>query len=688
MTAAIARRPRPLPVAALAAFLVALLSWVAPAGAAEPSADGWSKTPVPGWVMPVAPGEAGPDADAVGGQRRLLVDRQHHDDGVRVAYHHHFVTEVTGQAGLSDASKLSIRFDPGYQRLELHSATVTRGGRTSDRLGRARVDVARTEDGHDRDLLHGDMTALVVLPDVRVGDRVEARWTVYGRNPVFGSCHHSSWRVRWGVPVERSVLSVTVPREMALTHTERPEATLSETSGAGLRTLQWRWDGLESAESERDAPRWHPDADLLDVTAYRDWQEVADWGARLFADHPADGEAYAALSRSIRRTADTEGLEPAIAAAIDHVQRRVRYYGLELGENSHRPHSPNEVLANGYGDCKDKALLLTSLLNDLGVEAWPILVSARTRRGIVDRLPSPGVFDHVVVLVEHGGTRHWVDATDNGQRGLLGTRGQPEYGAGLVLGHPGEALVTRTAPLSERPTSEVHDRFHLSSIGGPVDFVTTTTYRGAEANRFRRDLDEDGRARLQKRYADFYREVHGRLRTLAPLRVAEDEAANEITVTESYRLEDFWETDRHARRAEADVYAINVRRRLREMPTARGERTAPVAIWGPTLATHRIEFHPNIASPERKLEERTFGIDGFRYTDSEYALGDSLVFDSELEVSADEVPADAMKDYGKFRERVMRNSRSGRFYSRIDADELELGRLTSALLDDMRELGR
>ena len=684
MNATAGRRARLVPAATLAALVL----WTPTVAAAEPDAPGYSIAPVPGWVAPVAPAEAGPDADAVGGKRHLLVDRQHHDDGVRVAYHHHHVTEVANQAGLSDASKLSVSFDPGYQRLELHSATVTRDGRTSDRLARARIDVARTENGHDRDLLHGDVTALVVLPDVRVGDRVEARYTVYGRNPVFGSRHFSSWRVRWGVPVERSVLSVTVPREMALTHTERPEAELSETAAAGLRTLRWRWEGLERSDAERDAPAWFPDPDRLDVTAYRDWREVADWGARLFADRPADGRAYDELSRSIRRIAETRGRERAIAAAIDHVQKRVRYYGLELGENSHRPHSPNEVLANGYGDCKDKALLLSSLLRDLGVDAWPILVSMRTRRGIAERPPSPGVFDHVVVLVEHGGERHWVDATDNRQAGLLGHRGQPEYGAGLVLGHPDEALVTRTAPVPALPTSTIHDRFFLSSIGGPVDFVTTAVYRGREANAFRRRLDRSGRAGLRREYEDFHREMHGELRTLEPLVIVEDAERNEITVTESYRLDGFWDVDRYSRTAEVEAWAFNVLRPLDELPKADRGRDAPFASSGPTRAVHRIQFHPNVASPERDLEETTFEAKGLRYTDSEYALGDSLTFEAELEIGTDAIDVDAAKAYGKFRDRAILNARSGRVYRNLDPDELELGALTTTLLDELEELER
>ena len=670
-------------------LLAATLALMAmPLQAATPPGDSYSFAPVPAWVAPIDAGAVRADVDAVYGQRHRLVDRQYFQDDTVAALHRHHVSEVTGQAGLSDASQLSISFDPGYQRLELHSATVTRDGRESDRLERARIDVARTENDTDSDLLNGEVTALVVFPDVRVGDRVETRYTVHGRNPVLGSRHFSSWRVRWSVPVERSVFRLTVPRSVALDHTPRPESRFTDEVAGEFRTLQWHWDALDASEAPSDTPAGFTDPDLLEITAYRSWQEVADWGAALFEDQAADSDAYRRLSRTLQDIATTDGLEPAIAKAIDHVQRRIRYHGLELGENSHQPHAPDKVLTNGYGDCKDKALLLTALLNDLGVDAWPILVSMRDRDGVADRLPSPGAFDHVVVLVEHGGKQFWVDATSNRQSGLLGLRGQPEYGAGVVLGKPGEALLTRAAPIPELAGTETHDEFHLSGVGGPVDFVTSSTYRGGAANWFRGNLDRTGKRRLQKRYSEFYEEVYGRLRVLEPLRIVEDATANVFTVTETYRLEAFWDVARSSRQADFEAFPISVRNRVPALPKVKRGREAPLAIRGPVRAAHRIQFYPNVASDARPLEEIAFDMDGFRYRHSEYVVGDSLVFDSEIVITTDTLPADRIEAYGTFRDRVLRNARSGRFYRQIDAEKIELGSKTALLLNDLEELFR
>ena len=57
-------------------------------------------------------------------------------------------------------------------------------------------------------------------------------------------------------------------------------------------------------------------------------------------------------------------------------------------------------------------------------------------------------------------------------------------------------------------------------------------------------------------------------------------------------------------------------------------------------------------------------------------------------VSTDELAPGDAKAYRSFRDRVIRNARSGRFYRMVDRDELELGDATAELLADMEDLGR
>jgi transglutaminase-like putative cysteine protease len=92
-----------------------------------------------------------------------------------------------------------------------------------------------------------------------------------------------------------------------------------------------------------------------------------------------------------------------------YVSTQFHYIGIAFGIGRYQPHSASEVLANQYGDCKDKHTLLASLLTAVGIPAYPALVS--TTHDVDLDVPSPGQFDHVITVVPRGSGLTWLDTT-------------------------------------------------------------------------------------------------------------------------------------------------------------------------------------------------------------------------------------------------------------------------------------
>ena len=143
-------------------------------------------------------------------------------------------------------------------------------------------------------------------------------------------------------------------------------------------------------------------AEQLQFSEFTDWSEVARWGSVLFASAPG-GELLAQQIAAIRSHAGTR--EAQLLAALDFVQKEVRYFGTEIGASTHRPASPEQVLRQRFGDCKDKVALLLALLDGLDIKATPVLVSLALRSAAAELLPSPLDFDHVIARVELDGLR-------------------------------------------------------------------------------------------------------------------------------------------------------------------------------------------------------------------------------------------------------------------------------------------
>ena len=82
------------------------------------------------------------------------------------------------------------------------------------------------------------------------------------------------------------------------------------------------------------------------------------------------------------------------------VQRDIRYVAIELGIGGWQPHAASEVFAHRYGDCKDKATLLSSMLSQVGIESFYVVINSK-RGSVTPQVPAKvGGFNHVVLGIK------------------------------------------------------------------------------------------------------------------------------------------------------------------------------------------------------------------------------------------------------------------------------------------------
>src|SRR5262249_19107398 len=88
-----------------------------------------------------------------------------------------------------------------------------------------------------------------------------------------------------------------------------------------------------------------------------------------------------------------------IKALARFAQRDVRYAAIEVGIGGFKPHPAADVFAHRYGDCKDKATVLSTMLAQLGGKACYMPI--QDERGIyTDKTPPNRGFDHVILAIQ------------------------------------------------------------------------------------------------------------------------------------------------------------------------------------------------------------------------------------------------------------------------------------------------
>jgi lipoprotein NlpI len=438
-------------------------------------------TPLPAWALPLAPLPAT--------QRTVpvvirLAESQLLADGAQSVLVHR-ATQVNDKTSLGVIGQYPLHFVPQYQKLHLHSVQILRGTETIDRTAGVNVRFLERETGLESGVYSGTVTAMLLLEDVRVGDTLRIIYSVEGHNPVFGQAYSdtASWDQGEATELRRVTLLYTPPRRIdwRLHGDHRPTRIRPEEVSHGTRRgLRFEERALEPIEEEPSMPPDYFGFRFMQFSEHADWNAVAQWATSLF---PPGATLPDELKPVLQRLRQLPTPQERAAGALQWVQDEIRYFSVSLGESSHRPYAPAQVVQRRYGDCKDKTYLLVTLLRELGMEANPVLVSSRFMRAPARMLPNPEIFDHVIAQVRIGDATYFLDGTRIGQRGQLARMGAVLQGAsGLVVGADTRDLIQLNSPNAvETTTNELREEFSLDALGGDGRLVSRQVWHGGTA---------------------------------------------------------------------------------------------------------------------------------------------------------------------------------------------------------------
>lgn len=596
--------------------------------------------PVPGWVVSIDPPATKSDDGAL---RSRLEDLQVRHDAQGTHFYLRRRIAVNAAEGLQFLSTLGLQWQPSLGGATVHFARLHRDGKMIDLLaGGSRFQVLRREDRLERErLLSGLRQAVMPIADLRVGDELEFAYSIDRLNPLLAGHFEDRNRLEPRLRPERlyhrfSAAPGTVIRLRAgkawpkVTRTTGPEGTA------------YVIDALNPVVEEPLAgvPDRFNDIYWLDLSDFADWAAVRalmaphyEEAARIGPDSPLQAE----IARIAAASTD-----PAVraAAALQLVQRQVRYLAQVDGLGAYKPEPADTVWTAKWGDCKGKTVLLLALLRGLGITAEPALVSTEQGDGLPDALPMPGRFNHVIVRVQIAGKSYWLDGTRQGDGGLESLE-VPDFGWALPLGPQGGALVPLAATLPAKPFAETSLDFDArAGLTRPAKATGRLTLRGDSARQTRALLALADAAERDKYLRKLWTERYDFL-TVDRVETAADEASGEVTLSFVGTAKLDWSPN-DDRRYEAD----NARLGVNLAP----ERPAERARRAPVLVNQRFEaYRQTIMLPdggngyavEGKSLDRTIG--GVHYVRTAEIKGGRFEMNASTRAARSEVSFDEAK---------------------------------------------
>jgi tetratricopeptide (TPR) repeat protein len=431
----------------------------------------------PAWVAPIDAPAAKP-ADGALTRRVLDLQVRFDDRGM-----HQFVRQVlrvNTPEGLLAVGNVGVAWQPGLNSATFNRIVIHRGAETIDVLKDGKsFQILRREKSLESFTLDGVLTAVMAIPDLRVGDEVEMAYTIDALNPVLQGHAEAMFPLATPLPIDRLSLRYSWPIGRAMNWkagASVPAAVV--TKAGGFQTVTFARDGWTSPEAIAGAPARYSNGLLVQVADFADWSMVAAVMRPLYAKAATIAPDSPVMTEVKRIAALSTDPAARASEAMRVVQSQVRYMARLDGLGGYTPETADTVWTGKSGDCKGKTVLLLAMLRALGITAEPALVSATDGDGLDLSLPLPGRFNHVIVRATIDGKVYWLDGTRLGDRGIA-TIAVPAFKWALPIDTATKSLVGLVATEPALPTIET--KLVLDARGGlgkPAKASGTITYRG------------------------------------------------------------------------------------------------------------------------------------------------------------------------------------------------------------------
>lgn len=595
-----------------------------------------SQGPAPLWITSHGlPKEISPTKPSQVNLQYLLIDTQR-NLGEKTSYRHFAIKALT-QSGTESISQIKVDFDPSYTQVVMHDIRLLRDGKWHDRLKNARHNLIQRETDLEQNLYNGDLTLVYFLDDIREGDVVEYAYSLIGDSPL-ASSHYTDW-VYMQRPSTVEKITHRLLADPSLTFSTKLVNTEVTPKIRDLTPSlrEWIWQATETPPyiEEWDRPVWYNPPGRIQMSEYGSWGEVAQNILPLYnlSEDFCSSEMRELIEKWQQSSTD---LSKQALLALRFVQDEIRYQGFEDGMRAFQPTDPATTLKRRFGDCKDKTFLLHALLKSMGISSKMLLVHTSRGSTLPDVLPTPFVFNHIVLQLEIGKATYFVDPTWSLQGGSLEKNFFPDYDWGLFLVENTSALTSLPKSVVESPT-EIDS--HFTVVKEDVAHLTMkSTFYGANADRMRRSLQWRGPEKISQSCLSQMQDIYGTASLKEVMETSDDRESNIVTLIEFYKLPTRVVQDQK----KLDLLSHTLRSYL--CSSINPGRSSPFEISYPLWVKERIQVESPFIEWAPYKNNSTKAHEAFFYNSSMEIEKHRACFNFELKHLKDHIPKHALHD--------------------------------------------
>jgi tetratricopeptide (TPR) repeat protein len=340
----------------------------------------------------------------------------------------------------------------------------------------------------------------IVYTSLEPGDAI---FLIYRRNKnITGQMSKQlfeKWMLSNWYPTLNMEYNLLIAKELKLNYDLNNSAVKPEIKDADeFKFYSWKKTQNKSMKLETYMPPMVDVCELLSLSTLDDWDYISKWyydisNTKTKPDHIVIETVNDLLKGKESLTEYKKAL-----ILYNFIEQNIRYSSVSFRQNGIVPQKASEVLVTRIGDCKDLAVLFTSMCNVAGIRAGIVLVIRHQNGTSWMKLPSFD-FDHAIAKATLDGKEYYIELTSS-YLPFASLDGSLIGAVTLDINKDAEKMVPKILNPSSRQPNNTFRKSEVSFSGDDMTYKIETKRTGSMAGYTRSVYRDQGKEDQEKNF--------------------------------------------------------------------------------------------------------------------------------------------------------------------------------------------
>ena len=389
----------------------------------------------------------------------------------------HEIIKIINKKGIKKYSSLTFPFSKKNQKLKVYYIKIIQPNGNIIHINPNLLKTVTAPFNPEAPIFSNQLLKTIQLPGLIKGSIIDYKYRTVVIKPYMKNNFFTEDYFGGLSPLKKSVYKLTIPKGLYYRYAgyglkEKPEIIKNSLN----TTLIWSIWNRKKITPEEMGPGESFIVPHVMISSVKSWNKVALWYAHLTKDIIKPGVELNNYIDSLIHSKKTK-LEK-IKAIYNFTAKKIRYVGYEFGINGYKPSNVNSIFKNRFGDCKDHATLFSSMLKQIGVNAYPVLIPTTEIPNMNPNIPTPFVFDHEITAIKlKSGKFMFADTTSNVT--TFGDLPPMDQGRNVLILVNGKGITAKTPIFPPSKNSISVKEYASVSNGGTLNVKSSLIYSGA-----------------------------------------------------------------------------------------------------------------------------------------------------------------------------------------------------------------